>query len=445
MSKAKQLKLGSIILGVGGTMSSWRHPSVPVDASVNLEFYTQQAQTAERGKFDLVFIADGLFITEKSIPHFLNRFEPLTILSALAVVTTRIGLVGTLSSTYSEPFNAARQFASLDHISKGRGGWNLVTSPLEGSAANYSKENHPSHGDRYEIAEEFLEVVRGLWDSWEDDAFVRNKETGVFFDAAKLHRIQHEGKHFKVAGPLNIARTKQGQPVVFQAGSSEPGKQLAAKGADAVFTGQNSIEDARAFYEDVKRRTVEQGRSADDLAIMVGIVPIIGETDEEAERRYQDAASRIPITEALDVLGRFFDHHDFHQYALDEPFPELGDIGQNSFRSSTDRIKARAQELGQTLRQVALEAVAPRSPFIGSAETVADTLQHWFETGAADGFIVHPIIPEDLVIFVDKVVPILQERGVFRTEYESDTLRGHLGLPVPENRYTQQKTEQATV
>lgn len=180
MSKAKQLKLGSIILGVGGTMSSWRHPSVPVDASVNLEFYTQQAQTAERGKFDLVFIADGLFITEKSIPHFLNRFEPLTILSALAAVTTRIGLVGTLSSSYSEPFNAARQFASLDHISKGRGGWNLVTSPLEGSATNYSKESHPTHGERYEIAEEFLDVVRGLWDSWETDAFVRNKETGVF-------------------------------------------------------------------------------------------------------------------------------------------------------------------------------------------------------------------------------------------------------------------------
>ncbi|MCM3172959.1 MULTISPECIES: LLM class flavin-dependent oxidoreductase [unclassified Paenibacillus] len=439
MSKPKQLKLGSIILGVGGTMSSWRHPSVPVDASVNLDFYTQQAQTAERGKFDLVFIADGLSINEKSIPHFLNRFEPLTILSALAAVTTRIGLVGTLSSTYSEPFNAARQFASLDHISKGRGGWNLVTSPLEGSAANYSKEQHPSHGDRYEIAEEFLDIVRGLWDSWEDDAFVRNKETGVFFDADKLHALNHEGKHFKVAGPLNIARTKQGQPVVFQAGSSEPGKQLAAKGADAVFTGQNSIEDARAFYQDVKQRTLTEGRGVDDLAIMVGIVPIVEQTDEAAEQRYQESINRIPITEALDVLARFFDHHDFHQYPLDEPFPELGNIGQNSFRSSTDRIKARARELGQTLRQVALEAVAPRTPFIGSPETVADTLQHWFETGAADGFIVHPIRPEDLDVFVDNVVPILQERGVFRNDYEFDTLRGHLGLPIPENRYAQLK------
>ncbi|MHA7964249.1 LLM class flavin-dependent oxidoreductase [Paenibacillus sp. CAU 1782] len=444
MGKRKQLKLGTIIHGVGGNISGWRHPEVPADASVSFDFYKRQAQTAERGKFDLAFIADGLFINEKSIPHFLNRFEPLTILSALAAVTSRIGLVGTLSSSYSEPFNVARQFSSLDHISGGRGGWNLVTSPLEGSAGNFSRKSHPTHEERYEIAEEYLDVVRGLWDSWEDDAFVRDKESGVFFDPEKLHRLNHEGKHFSVTGPLNIARSKQGQPVVFQAGSSEAGKQLAAKAADAVFTGQETIEEARAFYQDVKERAVREGRSPDDIAILPGIAPIIGKTEEEAERKYQELAGLDSIENALNFLGRFFEHHDFSQYDLDAPFPELGDLGKNSFRSGTDKIKSRAKELGQTLRQVALETATPRSAFSGTPEQIADTIQQWYDAEAIDGFIVHTHIPSDLNEFVDHVIPILQERGIFRTEYESDTLRGNLGLSFPVNRYVQKSFQQET-
>ncbi|QJD87686.1 LLM class flavin-dependent oxidoreductase [Cohnella herbarum] len=435
MGKRKQLKLGAIIHGVGGNVSAWRHPEVPVDASVNFRFYTKQAQIAEEGKFDLVFIADGLYINEKSIPHFLNRFEPLTILSALAAVTTKIGLVGTLSSSYSEPFTVSRQFGSLDHISGGRAGWNVVTSPLEGSALNYGKPEHPSHDERYKIAEEFLDVARGLWDSWEDDAFIRDKESGVFFDPSKLHRLNHKGKYFSVQGPLNIARSKQGHPVIFQAGSSESGKALAAKGADAVFTGHENIEEAKRFYKDVKDRAVANGRSRDDIAILPGVGPIVGKTEEEAERKYLEFANLVTIDKALEYLGRFFEHHDFSQYPLDEPFPELGDLGSNSFRSGTDKIKQTAKEQNLTLRQVAIRTATPRSEFIGTPEKIANLLQQWHEEEAADGFIIYSSTPEALRDFVEEVVPILQERGIYRTEYEADTLRGNLGLPIPVNRY----------
>ncbi|WP_123041524.1 LLM class flavin-dependent oxidoreductase [Cohnella candidum] len=436
MANRKKIKFGALIHGVGGNISAWRHPEIPADASVNLEFYKKQAQTAEAGLFDLLFIADGLYITEKSIPHFLNRFEPVTILSALAAVTRRIGLVGTLSTSYSEPFTVARQFGSLDHISGGRAGWNVVTSPLEGSARNYSKTDHPTHDERYQIAEEYLEVTRGLWDSWEDDAFVRDKEAGVFFEPSKMHRLNHKGRYFSVEGPLNIARSKQGHPVIFQAGSSESGKNLAAKSADAVFTGHESIEEAKAFYRDVKGRAAAYGRSPDEIAILPGIGPIIGRTEEEAERKYEELANLVSIDKALDYLGRFFEHHDFSQYPLDEPFPELGDLGSNSFRSGTDKIKRTAKEQGLTLRQVALRSATPRGEFVGTPEKIADLLQRWHEEEAADGFIVHSAFPSGLTDFVELVVPILQERGLYRTEYESDTLRGNLGLPIPENRYT---------
>jgi len=436
MAKQRQLKLGALLHGVGGGTSMWRHPDAKPDASVNFDLYKQWVQKAEEGKFDLIFIADGLYINEKAIPHFLNRFEPITILSALAAVSKNIGLVGTLSTSYSEPFTVARQFASLDKISDGRAGWNIVTSPLEGSALNYGKKEHPDHDKRYRIATEYLEVVRGLWDSWEDDAFVRNKETGVFFDPEKMHVLNHEGEFFSVKGPLNIARSKQGQPVIFQAGASEVGKNYASKEADAVFTGHEFLEDAVAFYQDVKARTAGFGRNPDEVLIFPGISPIIGGTPEEAERKYQEVASLVTIENALDYLGRFFEHHDFSQYPLDEPFPELGDLGKNSFQSGTDKIKRDAKEKGLTLRQVALQSATPRGGFIGTPEQVADKIQAWFEAGAADGFMITAAVPNGLEDFVDHVVPILQERGIYRSEYESDTLRGNLGLPVPENRYS---------
>ncbi|MGO4548562.1 LLM class flavin-dependent oxidoreductase [Paenibacillus sp. 2TAB23] len=445
MTERKKLRLGAVLHGAGGNLAGWRHPDAVADASVNFQFYKQQAIKAEEGKFDFLFIADGLFINEKSNPHFLNRFEPITILSALAAVTSNIGLVGTLSTSYSQPFTVSRQFSSLDHISGGRAGWNVVTSPLEGTALNYglTLEEHPDHSKRYRIASEYLKVARGLWDSWEEDAFVRNKETGQFFDADKLHTLNHEGEFFAVKGPLNIGRSRQGQPVVFQAGSSESGRDLAGASADAVFTNHETLEEARAFYQDVKRRASEQGRSPDDILIFPGIGVIVGQTEEEAERKYEEVANLISIDNALDNLGRFFEHHDFKQYPLDEAFPDLGELGKNSFQSTTDKIKREAQEQKLTLRQVALRSATPRTPFIGTPERVADLIQEWFEKGAIDGFIIGAGVPTGLDEFVEHVIPVLQQRGLFREEYESDTLRGNLGLPIPANRYTELLSKQA--
>lgn len=441
MGKSKQLRLGAMLHGVGSSTSLWRHPDIQADASTRFDLYKQWTQLAEEGRFDLVFVADGLYINENSIPHFLNRFEPITVLSALAAVSSRIGLVGTLSTSYSEPFTVARQFGSLDKISGGRAGWNVVTSPLEGSALNYGRKEHPDHSKRYRIASEYISVVRGLWDSWEDDAFPRNKATGQYFDRSKMHELNHEGEFFSVKGPLNISRSAQGHPVVFQAGASETGRNYAAKEADAIFAGHESLEEAAAFYQDVKRKAAEFGRDPDQLLIFPGIGPIVGATEEEAERKYRETKELVSAEDALRYLGRFFEHHDFTQYELDAPFPELGELGQNSFRSTTDRIKEMARANNWTLRETALQTATPRPLFMGTPEQVADRIQEWFVAEAADGFMIGAGVPRALEDFIELVVPILQKRGLFRYEYESDTLRGNLGLSVPENRYSAQKRE----
>lgn len=435
MSEKRQLRLGTILHGASGNMSAWRHPAAVADASINFEFVKQTALKAEEGKLDFIFVADGLYINEKSIPHFLNRFEPLTVLSALASVTRHLGLVGTLSTSYSDPFTTARQFASLDHLSNGRAGWNVVTSPLEGSAKNFSRTQHPEHALRYRIADEYLDVVKGLWDSWEADAFVRNKESGQFFAPEKLHALNHQGDFFQVAGPLNIGRTPQGRPILFQAGASEDGTKLAAKHADAIFTHHDSLLEAKAFYRDVKNQLEGQGREANSLHIFQGVSVIVGKDAADAEQQYQTTAALVSVTDALNYLGRYFEHHDFSQYPLDEPFPDIGDLGQNSFRSTTDEIKRNARERGLTLRQVALEAASPRPRFSGSPEQVADGLQQWFDDRAADGFIIQGGTPDTFPRFVEQVVPVLQARGLFRTEYPGTTLRESFGLAQPENRY----------
>lgn len=273
---ARQLRLGTILHGASGNMSAWRHPAAQADASISFDYARRIARKAEAGKLDFLFVADGLFINEKSIPHFLNRFEPLTLLSALAGVTEHLGLVGTVSTSYSEPFTIARQFASLDHLSGGRAGWNVVTSPLEGSAKNFSRQQHPEHALRYRIADEYLQVVKGLWDSWEEGAFVRNKASGQFYAPDKLHTLNHHGDFFQVQGPLNIERTPQGRPIIFQAGASEDGRKLAARHADAIFTHQPTREEAQAFYRDVKQQLVANGREPGDLHIFQGVSVIVG-------------------------------------------------------------------------------------------------------------------------------------------------------------------------
>ena len=435
MSNPTPIRFGLMLHGAGGHMNSWKHPAGPADASVNLQFYIDTARKAEAHGIAFAFVADGLFINEKSIPHFLNRFEPISILSALAVATSKIGLAGTISTSYSDPFTVARQFASLDLISKGRAGWNVVTTPLEGTASNYSRQ-HPDHALRYEIADEYLEVTQGLWDSWDDDAVVRNRETGQFFDPTKLHTLNHKGRFFQVAGPLNIGRSAQGQPVIFQAGSSDAGVGLAGKYADAVFTHSPNLEATRAFLRQVKASAVAQGRQGSDVKIFPGIGPVVGATQEDAEAKYQAIRELLTVEEALAYLGRYFDHHDFSQYPLDEPFPELGEIGRNSFRSTTDRIKVDAKERGLTLRQVALEAATPRSQFVGTGERVADEIIRWVDEGAADGFILgFPVLAQGLEDFVTHVIPVLEARGRYERTLPGDTLRDHLGLPRKASRY----------
>ena len=396
------------------------------------------AKKAEAAKFDFVFIVDSPYITPDSAPHFLNRFEPLTILSALATVTSKIGLVATATSSYTEPFTLARQFASLDLLSSGRAGWNVVTTGLEGAAQNYGRDKHFDHAERYRRAEEHLAVVQGLWDSWEDDAFVYDKENAIFFDKSKLHTLDHVGEFFSVKGPLNIRRSAQGQPVIFQAGGSDSGRNLAAKTANAIFAGLETLEETQEFYADVKRRAAGFGRGQNQPLVLPGIAPIIGGSDAEADRKYQELADLVTLEDALVQLGRPFTYHDFSQYDLDAPFPDLGDIGANSYRSHSDRIKRIAREEGLTLRQTALRFATPRGAFVGSPEKIADIVQHWFENGAADGFILGVGIAESLDAFIDHVVPILQKRGLFRSEYEHATLRGHLGLPFVRNRYAEQ-------
>ncbi len=436
MTNQRQLRLGVFLAGTGSNMASWRHPNAVADGAINLDYYRTLTRKAEAAKLDFVFFGDGLYISEKSHPNFLNRFEPLTLLAALAMETSHIGLAATLSTTYSDPFTVARQFASIDHISGGRAGWNIVTSPLEGSALNYGKSEHPAHDLRYRMAHEFLEVTKGLWDSWEDDAFIRDKESGQFFDPSKLHRINHQGEFYSVQGPLTISRSKQGRPVLIQAGSSEAGKEFASRHADAVFTSGANMEEAVKFYQDVKERAANYGRKPDEILILPGCAPIVGETLEQAEEKYREIANLVFIDDALNYLGRYFNDMDFTQYDLDQPFPDLGDFGRNGWESATDRIKQLARDENLTLRQMALRSTTPKPAFIGTAVQVADKMEEWFEAGAADGFMMNSaVLPDGFNNFVDQVLPILKERGLFRVEYEADTLHGNLGLAIPENRF----------
>ncbi|WP_311970251.1 LLM class flavin-dependent oxidoreductase [Pseudomonas baltica] len=435
----RQLHLGAMIHGVGHGWGEWRHPDALADASTNFAFYKQEAQTAEAAFFDFAFIADSLHIHAKSSPHYLNRFEPLTILSALAAVTEHIGLVATITVSYTEPFQVARQLSSLDHISGGRAGWNVVTSWLSGTADNFGKAEHPPHAQRYRIAREHVQVVKGLWDSWEDDAFVRNKASGEFFSPDKLHTLNHQGEFFKVKGPLNIARSRQGQPLIFQAGVSEDGRNFAAQNADAIFASPETFEEAHAYYKDLKARAQGFGRDPQQLFLLPGIRPIVGRDAADAEARYQQAVALVSIEDAIVALGRPFNDYDFSPHDLDAPFPDLGELGSNSHKGTSDAIKRLAQEESLTLRQVALRFSQPNRDFTGTAEQVADAIQHWFENGAADGFIIRSLLPDGLARFTELVVPVLQERGLWRKEYSGQTLRDNFGLAVPVNRHTQHR------
>ncbi|MEW6980526.1 LLM class flavin-dependent oxidoreductase [Bacillus pumilus] len=440
MSQPKRkLKLGVFIAGTGHHVASWRHPNAVPDAAMNLDYFKQLAKKAEEGKLDLLFLADSLSINQTSHPNVLTRFEPLTLLSSIAESTSTIGLAATASTTYSEPFHIARQFASLDHLSGGRAAWNVVTSSIEETAKNFSGEEHLAHHKRYERAEEFVEVVKGLWDSWEEDALVRNQETGKFFESSKLHELQHKGEFFSVRGPLNVSRTPQGHPVIIQAGSSEDGQKLAAKTAELIFTAQNDLDKAKEFYQSLKGKVEAAGRAREDVSIMPGIFPIIADTEEAAKAKYEELQELIVPEIGLSILQNYLGGIDLSQYPLDGPLPEIDPSTSNAVKSRFDLVMNMARTGNLTIRQLYQSVAGSRGHhiFIGTPEQLADVMETWLTEEAADGFnVMPPLLPEGLDVFVDRVVPILQERGLFKTEYTGQTLRENLGLTQPKNRYT---------
>ena len=438
MTRKIHLALHPYGVGGPGQHGLWKDPSVAKNASIDIGYYIQQAQAAEHALFDALFIVDSQFINATYPAHYLNRLEPLTLLSAVATHTRHIGLVGTASSTYNSPFNLARRFGSLDHISGGRAGWNVVTSFDTGTSRNYGFDEHFDYATRYGRALEAVQVIRGLWDSYEDDAFPADVERGVFLDPAKLHALDHAGEHFRVAGPLNLSRSPQGQPVIFQAGVSEEGRTLAAQVAEGIYAPGGSLEDAKAYYTDIKRRTAEAGRDPEHIKIFIHGGPIVRGTDAQAQRRAREIFDEDNDFEAsLALLGRSFGAHDFSRYDLDAPFPDVAHLAERGGRTGAAKIIERARAGGLTLRQVVQTVQEYRqSPFVGAPDTVAETIERWFRAGTLDGINLAFRNNEDLERFVDGVVPLLQRRGLFRTEYESDTLRGNLGLPVPANRYS---------
>jgi FMN-dependent oxidoreductase (nitrilotriacetate monooxygenase family) len=435
----RQLKLGAALLGVGGPgqQRTWLDPEIPGDASVNIDWYIDRARQLEAAKLDFVFIVDSQFITPDSPPHYLNRLEPLTLLSALAVSTTSIGLVGTITTSYNSPFNVARRLASLDLISEGRAGWNVVTSGDAGTAGNYSRDEHFDYATRYGRALEHVRVAQGLWSSYEDGAFPRDKEAGVFFDPSRQHALDHRGEHFSVVGPLNIERSPQGQPVIFQAGDSEDGRTLGGEIAEGIFTIARSFEDNQAFYRDMKQRVAAAGRDPNAVLVMPGIGVRIADSDEQAWEAEEQSYQEKDFSKTLAQFGRPFGWHDFSQYDLDAPFPDVAAFGERSFRTQAENIARVARERNLTLRETVLHFDRMyRTPFAGSARTVAREIERWFDGRAADGFILTVTVPSEFQRFADEVLPLLRERGLFRSEYEGDTLRGNLGIPVPPNVHT---------
>jgi FMN-dependent oxidoreductase (nitrilotriacetate monooxygenase family) len=438
-NRPRQIHLGCFPIHLGGNVGAWRHPEVQANGSTDLQWVLNLARIAEAGKFDLLFVADSTYASENSTPFDINHFEPITILSACAAVTTHIGMAATMSTSYSQPFTTARQIASLDKLSGGRAAWNAVTSSNASVARNYSGDKLMEHDHRYRIAREYIEVVKGLWDSWEEDAFPRDKQAGIYFDPAKMHRLNHVGEFFKVQGPLNIERSPQGQPVVFQAGASEAGRDLAARHADAVFSNRETIDECRAYTADIRARAARHGRPDGQILVMPVITPIVGGTEEEAQRRARELNEMLDPKTALKFLSRYFSSFDFGAYDLDGPIPDLSHIVSDANRSSAEYLIRIAREESLTLRQLAYRAAAPRKDFTGTPEQIADRLELYFTTQACDGFMMATdISPRGLSAITEHVVPVLQKRGLFRTDYEGTTLRSHLGLPCPQSRYVAQ-------
>jgi FMN-dependent oxidoreductase (nitrilotriacetate monooxygenase family) len=445
MSSSRQLRLGAFMRPVSIHTAAWRYPGAFPDANFNFEHLTCFAQTLERGKFDAFFMADHLAVLNMPVQALkrsatVTSFDPLTLLPALAVLTKHIGLIATASTTYNEPYHVARKFASLDHISHGRAGWNVVTSGNPDEAMNFGLEEHVEHATRYRRAREFFEVVTGLWDSWADDAFIRDVESGAYFDPEKLHVLHHSGEFLKVRGPLNIARPIQGWPVIVQAGASDAGRQLAAETAEVIFGAGSNLANAREFYADVKDRMVARGRPRDHLKVLPGAFVVVGDSAEEAREKRLRLDSLVHYDSAIASLSIMLGH-DVSAFDPDGPLPSIPET--NASKSGRERIIELAQREKLTVRQIAQRVGGFGGlAFVGTAATITDQMEEWLLSDACDGFnILFPYLPAGLDDFVDRVVPELQRRGIFRREYEGRTLRENLGLPRPENRFFPKRTE----
>jgi len=436
---SRQLRLGAFMRPVSIHTGAWRYPGSYPDANFNFAHLKRFAQKLEHGKFDAFFMADHLAVLNMPInalkrSHTVTSFEPFTLLSALAGATEHIGLIATGSTTFDEPYHVARRFASLDHISGGRAGWNIVTTSNPDAALNFGLDDHMEHDERYRRAREFFDVVTGLWDSFADDAFVRDVESGLYVDPAKMHILNHKGKYLSVRGPLNIARPIQGWPVIVQAGASEAGKQLAAETAEAVFTGGGSLADGQKLYADIKGRMDKLGRNRDHLKILPGAFVVVGDTMDEAKAKrahldslvhYESSIASLSISLGTDASG----------FDPDGPLPEIPET--NASQSGRQRLVDLAAKNNLTVRQLAQRVGGYGGlSFVGTPSTIADQMEEWLMTNASDGFnIMFPFLPQGLDDFVDRVVPELQRRGIFRKEYEGRTLRENLGLPRPANRF----------
>jgi FMN-dependent oxidoreductase (nitrilotriacetate monooxygenase family) len=439
MSNQRQLHLGAFLKPVSLHQAAWRYPGAFADANLNIRQMKRFAQTLERGRFDVLFTADHLAVLNMPMSalkrsHTVSTFEPLTLLSALSSVTEHIGLVGTASTSYEEPYHVARRFASLDHLSDGRAGWNVVTSYNPDAALNFSMSDQLEHDARYGRAREFCDVVRGLWDSWADDAFIRDVERGLYFDPDRLHVLNHQDANFSVRGPLNIARPVQGAPVIFQAGASEAGRQLAVETADVIFGSEGTLEDARRFYADIQQRLRAAGRGEDAIRIMPGAMIVLGDTMEVAQARRAHLDSLVNYEICIPALSRMLGS-DASGFDPDKPLPEVPLT--NDSQSTRAYVIELGEREGLTVRQLAQRLGGYGGmTFVGTAASIADEMEQWHEERGADGFnIIFPHVPQGLDNVVDTLVPELQRRGIFRTEYKGRTLRENLGLARPENQF----------
>ncbi|WP_441258724.1 LLM class flavin-dependent oxidoreductase [Bradyrhizobium sp. 521_C7_N1_3] len=437
----RQMHLSVFVAATGNHIAGWRIPEALTSAE---DFSALLAITkiAERGKFDFAFFADAPVCAMADLPSFALKLEPATLLAALSVQTSQIGLVATISSTFTEPYNLARAIASVDQISGGRAGWNVVTTASPEAAANFGREL-PDHGLRYEIADEYLQVVQGLWDSWEAGGLVANKETGQYLDLSKVHVLNHNGKYFKVRGPLCASRSPQGQPVVVQAGSSGAGQRFAAKYAEVVFTVQQEMSEAQRFYQGLKEQVVANSRPPDHCAVMPGLLTVVGRTEEEVRKKLAHLASLVIPGSALATMSERLGH-DMSQYSLDEPVPDLP-VAPTGVQSYAQVIYAKAKRERLTLREVHNLFALSRGYLMmtGTPKAIADTMEEWLVGRACDGFMLVPaFFPGDLAEFVNLVVPELQRRGLFRKDYARKTLRSHLGLPEPRNRFAKEASSE---